>query len=119
MSLKSATTLVIVCLSINLILGFIIASSLISAILVWNESSTKLAILDSFEDKDYEIVIVPKSGLSNTHILDEVENWLNNRSIIEQTAQLYQSPIIFGTEGLDDSVKLEDAHSQRGYGRNH
>lgn len=95
--------------NLNLVLGFIVASSLLTSLLVWNETSTKLAILDSFEAKDYEIIIEPKIGLFETHILDQVENWLENRTLIEKTALVYQSPGIFGSEALNDSNKLANS----------
>ncbi len=96
--------------SFNLLLGFIIASSLLTSMFVWNESSTKLAILDAFERKDFEIVVKTKKGISESQlgILNEIENWLANRSIVENAYQVYQSPAIFGSENLNDSVNYKE-----------
>ncbi|MFW9914729.1 MAG: ABC transporter permease [Candidatus Thorarchaeota archaeon] len=99
--------------SLNLLLGFIIASSLLTSLLVWNETSTKLAILDSFERKDFELIVEPKPGLYQTHILDQVEGWLANQTIIEKSFQVYQSPAIFGSESFNDIVKFEDNSIQQ------
>ncbi|MFX0114245.1 MAG: ABC transporter permease [Candidatus Hodarchaeota archaeon] len=98
--------------SLNLVLGFIIASSMLTSLLVWNETSTKLAILDSFERKDFEIVVEPKPGLFETHILNQVESWLENQTAIDKANQVYQSPAIFGSEFYDDSVRFLDSSVQ-------
>ncbi|MHA2271668.1 MAG: ABC transporter permease [Candidatus Hodarchaeales archaeon] len=58
-------------------------------------------------------MVEPKPGLFQTHILDQVENWLANQTMIENVAQVYHSPAIFGSEDFNDTISYKDQSIQQ------